>query len=262
MVSDTAKSPAVASGVIGANGRHSPGRSTRRRAPRLGPLLAVCGLVGGAGTTTVAYLTALAAARAQTGPILVADTGGPSGGLSTCAGVEAPRSLPELAGHLAAGGLPERGLFATGSSGLRVLAAGPEFTSTGDEQPVGRLLLDAREAHGLTVIDCGQLARGIDRAVIHAATHVAWIVPASHDAIVRGSRVLDAAPHPLGRELIVARDAGRRGAPVGELRRIAAEREALLVLLPHVAGLGIEPPVRSLDVTQIPIQAILGALER
>lgn len=56
--------------------------------PRLGPLLAVCGLTGGAGVTTLSYLIALAAARERADPVLVADMGGPSGGLAACAGVE------------------------------------------------------------------------------------------------------------------------------------------------------------------------------
>ena len=60
---------------------------------RLGPLLAVCGLAGGAGVTTLSYLIALAAVRQWTDPVLVADTGGPSGGLAACAGVEVERSL-------------------------------------------------------------------------------------------------------------------------------------------------------------------------
>ena len=73
---------------------------------------AVC--VGGAGATSLAYLVALAAARQSTGPVLVADTGGPSGGLAGLAGVEAPRSLPELASHLEAGAGLLDGLYATG----------------------------------------------------------------------------------------------------------------------------------------------------
>ena len=62
---------------------------------RRGPLLAVCGLCGGAGASTLAYLVALAAARGDPGSVLVADTGGPTGGISYYAGVEAPRSLTE-----------------------------------------------------------------------------------------------------------------------------------------------------------------------
>ena len=45
--------------------------------PVRGRLLAVCGLCGGAGASTLAYLVALAAARRHPGAVLVGDTGGP-----------------------------------------------------------------------------------------------------------------------------------------------------------------------------------------
>ena len=41
---------------------------------RRAPLLAVCGLCGGAGASTIAYLTALAEARSERGDVLLADT--------------------------------------------------------------------------------------------------------------------------------------------------------------------------------------------
>ena len=71
--------------------------------PSAGPLLAVCGLCGGAGASTLAYLVALAEARRRSAPVLVGDTGGPGGGISCYAGVQAPRSLVEVADHVAAG---------------------------------------------------------------------------------------------------------------------------------------------------------------
>ena len=125
----------------------------------LGPLLAVCGLTGGAGATTLAYLVALAAAEQDGGPVLVADTGGPSGGLAALAGVETPHSLAELAAQIAADRPLEGGVYATGAAGVRVLASGPEFTAPCAPEQLGRLLIDAREAHRLTVIDCGTLGR-------------------------------------------------------------------------------------------------------
>ena len=110
-------------------------RSAAATPVRLGPLLAVCGLAGGAGVTTLSYLIALAAVRQWTDPVLVADTGGPSGGLAACAGVEVPRSLGELAEQLAAGVPLGGGIYATGRDGLRVLATGPEFSSRPSRRP-------------------------------------------------------------------------------------------------------------------------------
>ena len=61
--------------------------------------------------------------------MLVADTGGPTAGISHYAGVETPRSLIEAAEHVDAG-LPAGQLIATTSDGLRVLATGPRSAPT------------------------------------------------------------------------------------------------------------------------------------
>ena len=68
-----------------------PTRATAQlgwRRARRGSLLAVCGLCGGAGASTLAYLIAALRAEQQGGPVLVCDTGGPAGGLAAYA--EAP----------------------------------------------------------------------------------------------------------------------------------------------------------------------------
>ena len=132
---------------------------------RSGSLLAVCGLCGGAGASTLAYLIALAAARWQPRPVLVGDTGGPGGGLAEYTGVAAPNSLGELAERLAAG-QPPGPLFTTTEAGLRVLATTPRL-STGCARAGVELLLDhARDAYGLTIIDCGTLAREADQLAL------------------------------------------------------------------------------------------------
>jgi MinD-like ATPase involved in chromosome partitioning or flagellar assembly len=240
--------------------------ATRRSAPdsvRLGPLLAVCGLAGGAGVTTLSYLIALAAARDWTGPVLVADTGGPSGGLAACAGVEVPRSLGELGEQLAAGVSLGAGIYATGRDGLRVLATGCEFSSARGGEQVRELLDDARDAHGLTVIDCGTLTRAAEQTAAAAATHIAWVLTATTHGVSRGRRVLDAAPQMAGKELIVARnDVRQANAPLRELRRLAAERRAPLVLVPHLTGLDADRLAAAAEAAQVPVQAILGALRR
>jgi MinD-like ATPase involved in chromosome partitioning or flagellar assembly len=228
----------------------------------LGPLLAVCGLAGGVGVTTLSYLIALAAARQWTNPVLVADTGGPSGGLATCAGVEVQRSLSQLAEDLSAGVALGAGIYATGRDGLRVLATGPEFSRPADDQVEG-LLAHAREAHGLTVIDCGTLARAIQQTAATAATHLAWVLTATPSGVRRGRRVLEASPPMAGKELIVARNDVRQvSAALRPLRQLAAERRAPLVLVPHLAGLDVGRLDACAEAAQIPVQAILGALRR
>lgn len=230
---------------------------------RLGPLLAVCGVAGGAGATSLAYLVGLAAARQGTEPVLVADTGGPSGALAALAGLAAPRSLPELAGNLASGVAPRDGIYVTASGRLRVLAAGPEFVTECPRESLERLMVDAREAHGLTVIDSGTLARKVDQVAAAAATHVAWVMPATAHGVACAQRVLDAAPSLSAKEIVVGRSEMREPkAAMRALRCIAADRHAPLVLVPHLPGLEDGQLDRAMRVAQVSVQAILGALKR
>ena len=120
--------------------RSESGRGEQRRAggrtTRLRTLLAVCGLVGGAGTTTLAYLIAAAAAWQWDHSVLVAG----------CWRLErrAGRTLPESS-PLArcpswrrrfALGVPLDGLlYATTRDGLRVLARGPDFGTSAPLSP-------------------------------------------------------------------------------------------------------------------------------
>jgi Flp pilus assembly CpaE family ATPase len=229
----------------------------------LGPMLAVCGLTGGAGATTLAYLVALAAAGQDDGPVLIADTGGPSGGLATLAGVETPHSIVELAAQVAARRPMHSGVYATGPAGVRVLACGPDFASSQGHDQLARLLIDAREAHRVTVIDCGTLAREADRIALGAATHVAWVLPATADGIRRGRRVLAAAPTAAARQLVVGRrEVHQAKAPLRDLRHLASELSAPLVLVPHIPELESRRHVGAIETAQVPLQAILGALQR
>lgn len=234
-----------------------------RAAARRGPLLAVCGLCGGAGASTLAYLTALAQARRGTGAVLVADTGGPTAGISHYAGVQAPRSLAEAAEHVHAS-LPTGQLIATTSDGLRVSATGPTLSGTCSREGVEVLLEHARERYTLTVIDCGTLARDADQIALAAATHVAWVLPASNGAVNRGRQLLDAiAPHGSGTELVVARhDPRERRRTLRELRDLARDRHAPLILLPSVPELAGGDAAAALETAQVPLEAILGAVRR
>ena len=172
--------------------------------------------------------------------MLVADTGGPGGGISCYAGVQAPRSLVEVADHVAAG-LPVGRLF-TATAGLRVLATGPRFTPACAREGIELLLAYAREHYALTVIDCGTLAREADQVALASASHIAWVLPASTSGMRRARPVLEAInPYLPGRELIVARHDGGK-APLRELKRLAERRHAPLVLLPSVPDLATRRP--------------------
>jgi Flp pilus assembly CpaE family ATPase len=227
-----------------------------------GPLLAVCGLCGGAGTSTLAYLVALASVREGPGLVLVGDTGGPSGGLSQYARVEAPRSLTEAA-ELVARSLPTGQLVARTSEGLRVLATGPRFALECEREGVGMLLDHARERYALTVIDCGTLAREADQVALAKASHVAWVLPATRGAVRRARSVLETVNPLAAAELVVARHDDRQPkAAVRELRRLAEQRHATLVLAPGLPDLAGGDVDRALELGQVSLQAIRGVLRR
>jgi Flp pilus assembly CpaE family ATPase len=231
--------------------------------PRRGPLLAVCGLCGGAGASTLAYLTALAAARSRTGDVLLADTGSPGGGISHYTGVGTPRSLSEVAELLAAG-LPVGQLLVTTSERLRVLATGPRFATDCAREGVELLLDHARRRYTLTVVDCGTLAREADQIALARASHVAWVLPATAGAVDRGRKTLDAlASHPSGREMLIARhDPSDPRTAIRALRDLARQRRAPLILLPSLPEPAIGNTAAALEAAQVPLQAILGALAR
>lgn len=242
----------------------APHAAQAERPVAAGPLLAVCGLCGGAGASTLAYLVGRAAAESEQGPVLVCDTGGPTGGLASYAGVASPRSLVGVAGALARDEVLDDGLFAQAADGLRLIARGPELDGESDEGAVARVLRDAQEAHRLTVIDCGALARSVDRQVLARATHVAWLLPATASGVRRAGRILGVVPRDPARvELVVARhDAAGRTPPTSELAPLAAERGGPLVLMPHVPDLGERPPQEAEEAASVTLRAIQGMLRR
>jgi Flp pilus assembly CpaE family ATPase len=231
-------------------------------AVRPGALLAVCGLCGGAGTTTLAYLIGLFAARNRAGSVVVCDTGGPSGGLAAYAGVAAPRSLLELA-ELPTAGLSIGCPYATTSDGLQVLATAPRFTPACRRDGVERVLEQARAAHALTVVDCGTLAREAEQLVLARASHVAWVLPATVSGVRRAGAVLGAIDPVGGRELVIARrDTRDRQARLAEVKALASSRSDTLIIVPYLPDLAKAPPAVALELAQVPLQAILGALQR
>lgn len=228
-----------------------------------GALLAVAGLTGGAGASVLAYLTAATAARESSVPILVADMGGPTGGLACLAGVTAPLTVCDIAERIITGEPLPSPLWATGEHGLRVLAGVPQFTIDADRDAIKRILNDARQAHGLTVADVGGLARRADQAALAAATHVAWTLVASDDGVRSASRVLQRIA-PLDRpEVIVARsDPAGHKPPMGMLAELAEARRATLVLMPTFGRVPAAASGELAERSQVALQAIGGALRR
>jgi len=222
----------------------------------------VCGLCGGAGTTTLAYLIGLFTARHQPGSVLVCDTGGPSGGLATYADIAAPRSLIELA-ELATPGMPTGSPYVETKEGLRVLATGPRFTTGCPREGVMRVLDRLRTAHALTVVDCGTLTREAEQLVLAQASHVSWVLPATVSGVRRAEAVLEAVDRVGGRELVIARrDTRDRQASLAQVKALAARRSDTLIVVPYLPDLAKAPPAVALELAQVPLQAIHGALQR
>jgi Flp pilus assembly CpaE family ATPase len=227
-----------------------------------GLLVAVAGLSGGAGASTLAYLIAATAAAQSAAPILVADTGGPTGGLAAHAGVRSRRTLADITESLAAGEPVTGRLWAETKDGLRVLAAQPQFTVDGDREQTRRVLTDARALHGLTVIDVGTLTRPTEQTALTLATHVVWVLPANQAGILRAERVLERVAPLSQPEVLLARaDPSVRRPPFAALADLADRRGAPLVLMPAVDDPAAEIDGMSQPV-QLALQAIGGALRR
>ena len=245
-----------------AEGRPAP--HTPAAGPATAPLLAVAGLCGGAGATTLAYLVGRYMTDVLDAPVLVCDTGGPHGGLAAFSGVEVPRSLPRLAKAIASREPVTGGLFAQEGSGLRVIASRPQLESDADPQGVARVLYDARAAHGLTIADCGTLATATDRQVLEEASHVAWVLPASRSGIARSAGVLDLFDSGgVRKEMVVARqDPAERKPPVSHLSALAESRQAPLVLMPGVPDLAANSIADALELAALTLSAIHSVIRR
>jgi len=229
-----------------------------------GPALAICSLCGGAGASTLTHLVAASAARLSNAPVLACDAGAVTPGLEIYAAAACDHSLAELADCVAVGERPPRAPVVIVDHGLRVLAAGPRPGLDGDPRGLQRVLSDARDAHGLCVLDCGTLARPAQRAAAKASTHLAWLVPATLSGIARARAALRV--HSAGltaHELVVARSdpAGRRP-PMRELTQVADERAAPLVLFPHIPDLSEAPFEERIETAQLALEALGTLLSR
>jgi MinD-like ATPase involved in chromosome partitioning or flagellar assembly len=212
-----------------------------------GPVVAVCGLAGGAGTTTLAWLLAHQAARESAAPVLLGELPAVSGGLAALVSLADTRSFGRLMSSVAAGNPPQPAPV-RGPDGLRVIASGPEapveLPLQARHDALGRILAALRAAHGLVVLDCGVLQTADASAAVGLATHVVWVAPAGRSAGRRASALLTAralAPAPgEAREVLVV-TAARPGPLAARthraLRDLAGERSERLVLIPYVREL-------------------------
>ena len=166
-------------------------------------------------------------------------------------GQRSPRSLLDAAEALSEERLDGR-LFATLSPRLRMVASGPDagddyrLTALGadgsggegafDRSGVGELLRQAREAHALTVVDCGSLQREVERDVVRSASHVVWTARGDGIGELRAATTL---AHfggiNRGERVLAVRPAGRRErVSTRRWLRIADVAGARLVVVPYL----------------------------
>lgn len=203
-----------------------------------GPLVAVCGLVGGAGTSTLALALARQSATASTAPVLVTEADAARAGLAVLTGQAAPHPLLELAQCVADDSAPAQ-TFVELDAGLRLVAARPRRCQTPETGAVRALLDEARAAHGLVVVDCGTSWTAA-RAILDAATHTLWSMPASAAGLARARAILDSdLLPPAGRTaevLVATAHSPRPDVSVRALRRLAVKRCERLILIPYSAA--------------------------
>ena len=203
-----------------------------------GPVVAVCGLTGGAGTSTLALLLARLAASGSTAPILLAETDPLRAGLAVLTGRATPRPLVALAQDVIDDRQPAEA-FVELEAGLRLIAAEPQPVTAAPRDALDLLLEQARDAHGLVVLDCGTHWTP-DSPVLAHSTHIIWTLPATPTGLARGATQLNAAMTAAGRRreaLAATATVTQPLASVRALRRLARQRCEQLVLIPHDEGL-------------------------
>jgi Flp pilus assembly CpaE family ATPase len=196
------------------------------------PLIAVCGVGGGVGTSTMAFLTAMHVQRFAPSPILLCDTGGPAASLSVLAEKGSQLSLPQAAAAIAADALAVP-LFVQLSPKLRLIARSPNFDDFLDPGGLTRLLHDARSAHPVTIVDCGSLQRPVERSVAEQASSILWVAHGSPLGARRAHAAMRALSLNAEREILAVRAGeGRDSAAEHELMSAAGLRNASLVFVP------------------------------
>ena len=210
-----------------------------------GPLVAVCGLAGGAGTSTLAFTLARQAATESKAPVLVTESRAEQGGLAVLAGRATALPLVALARSIAEDQAPV-GTFIELQPGLHLVAATPRCHERVSADAVRALLRQARDAHGLVIVDCGT-DWTTDGLFLTNATHVIWTLPATAIGLARARTLLDSDVLPAPgawREVLVATAPSRSSSvTVRALRRLARSRCDRLVLVAYDRGLAEGAPV-------------------
>ncbi len=226
----------------------------------LAPLVAVCGIGGGVGTSTLTFLTAMYVQSFASAPILLCDTGGPSASLALLAERESKLSLPQAASAIAADALGAP-LFVSVTAKLRLIACEPQLDDPPDLDGLDRLLFDARSAHPLTIVDCGTLQRPVERAAAEQASSIVWVAEGSPAGARRAQSALRSLPLNAHKEILaVCASEERDRAVEHELMRAAELRGASLVFVPVLRDAFVGGLDAALGAGQLALEAIRGRL--
>jgi hypothetical protein len=159
-------------------------------------------------------------------------------GLASLAGRAGPLGLRELARAVEHEREPGRP-FAELPGGLRLVASErPALDAAVATAGLGGLLAEAREAHGLVVVDAGQFAGPDSNTLLGAASHVLFVLPASVPALRRAELLAAGGVfrRAAGTFAALVAVATRQGRPdqVKRLRRLAERHVDRLLLVPHL----------------------------
>ncbi|MCW2953202.1 MAG: hypothetical protein JWQ48_2372 [Conexibacter sp.] len=219
------------------------------------PIVCVCGLHGGAGTTTIATtIAAHAVALSGPGTVLLTETDPAGGGLALALAGASPVGLTELATLRAAGATPTLAPFAQMPSGLRVTAAVPAEREPAPEEAVSEVLADASRAHSLTVVDCGSIREPHRHGALPVASALVWTIAATAPS----GLVRQLATGPLARSarhlpwLLAVSDTRGDGAreALADLRDLVPGVRRV-VLVPQLARLAADDERRGLVASQV-----------
>jgi hypothetical protein len=206
-----------------------------------GPLVVVCGLHGGAGTSTLAYALAVQAAReSPAGRVLLCESAAAAGDVASLAAATSPYSLSELAAEYQARRRPSGFLARCGE--LCVIAGAIAPAPSVDDGAIAGVLGAARRRHALTVVDAGTVRAAGTRELLQAATHVLWVTVERPGGVERAQRLLASSlvPALAARRLLAVRRPRRRRGAGGKWCDLAEQHCERLVLVPHSPGVNGE----------------------
>jgi MinD-like ATPase involved in chromosome partitioning or flagellar assembly len=217
-------------------------------------LVVVCGLHGGAGTTTVAQILAAAAALHTPGSVLLCDAAPGDGDQALAHGLASASDLHALAHMVAEGRQPTVVPWADLTNGVRLLARAPEPRPPAPAAAVEEVLRDAAATHQLVVADAGTITSPYAPAALRAADVVIWALDSTatsrHCAALLSGNHSNPARHVAW--LLAVNATGRDPQPT-----VGAELSALVpsagsqVLIPVVRALDSADPSRQLAGSQL-----------